>query len=132
MGAAASAQSNHKASHKAPSEKSDSVKKNEPTFGVELMNVITLIDILPPKFLLRISYESLDFIDITSKIPYVQFPYQTILCWGSTEYSFTFKVDVDRNFQSKNGEFGKISLKTSHGKAIETATMSTVRRYSCL
>jgi len=77
---------------------------------------------------LKVAYESLDFVDKHTKVPFIQFPYQTILCWGSNEFSFTFKVDADEeDYLSYSGEIGRISVKTSQGKLLETLIMATVR-----
>ncbi len=97
------------------------------TLGFWAENTLTL----PPQFYLRIAYESLDFIHIDSGVPLVQFPFQNILCWGSSPQNFQFKVfdlELVKSSKNKETEGVLITLKTNQGKMIEDATMSTVRR----
>eukprot|EP01039_Chlorochromonas_danica_P001109 gene1109-1209_t len=84
---------------------------------------------LPASFYLRISYESLDFVEKEKNVPLVQFPFQNILCWGSSPQNFQFKVfDLEAaNIDKRNGGV-LITLKTSQGKMIEEATMSSVKQ----
>jgi hypothetical protein len=44
------------------------------------------------EFILRISYESIDFRDATNEDPLLQFPYQSILCWGHNHRSVRYIV----------------------------------------
>eukprot|EP01032_Pedospumella_encystans_P028912 gene28912-32651_t len=58
--------------------------RSYPTFDVSLGfwpgNTVTL----PDRFKLRIAYESLDFIRSDDESPLIQFPFQNIICWGSS------------------------------------------------
>jgi hypothetical protein len=45
---------------------------------------------IPPLFKLQISYESLDFVTLNDSVPIIQFPYQNIICWGSSNQNFQF------------------------------------------
>lgn len=84
---------------------------------------------LPSSFYLRIAYESLDFVDMDKTTPLVQFPFQNILCWGSSPQNFQFKVfDLDSVDDDKPGGGVLITLKTSQGKMIEDVTMSNVKQ----
>lgn len=84
---------------------------------------------LPDPFLLRISYESLDFVRMSDQIPLVQFPFQNIICWGSSPQNFQFKVfDLEKSEIEKRDSGILISLRTNQGKKIEDATMSTVQK----
>lgn len=84
---------------------------------------------LPEKFKLKISYESLDFVRIDNGLPLVQFPFQNIICWGSSLQNFQFKVfDLEKSELEKRDTGILISLKTTHGKAIEDATMANVQK----
>lgn len=101
---------------------------NCPSFLVSLSfwpgNTISL----PPQFKLRISYESLDFVRPEDNSPLVQFPFQNIICWGSSPQNFQFKVfDLEKSEIEKRDTGILISLKTNQGKMIEDATMSNVQ-----
>jgi hypothetical protein len=85
---------------------------------------------LPDSFKLRISYESLDFVRIDDDTPIIQFPFQNIICWGSSQHYFQFKIF---DLSEKSGKDGKatgilISLKTLQGRVIEETTMSIVQK----
>lgn len=72
---------------------SDVLFKHEPSIyivslGKSNQNIIHLNDL----FKLRISYESLDFLHLDNEKPIVQFPFQNILCWGSSKTNFQFKI----------------------------------------
>lgn len=82
---------------------------------------------LPERFKLRVSYESLDFVR-EDESPLIQFPYQNIICWGSSRQNFQFKVfDFESPDDDKNNGI-LISLKTTQGRLIEDATMATVQK----
>ena len=84
---------------------------------------------LPDLFKLKVSYESLDFIRIEDETPLIQFPFQNIICWGSSRQNFQFKVFDFQNLDAEKKESGiLISLKTTQGRLIEDATMSTVQK----
>jgi hypothetical protein len=101
-----------------------------PTFDVSLGfwpgNHISL----PEKFKLKVSYESLDFVKFENEShPLLQFPFQNIICWGSSSSNFQFKIfDLEKSQEEKKDSGILISLKTSQGKVIEDATMSTVQK----
>jgi hypothetical protein len=86
---------------------------------------------IPSTFKLKISYESLDFIRIDDCAPIIQFPFQNIICWGSTVQNFQFKVfhlgkKSDDIEEKDNGYL--INLRTLEGKRIEDSTMETVQK----
>ena len=84
---------------------------------------------LPDTFRLRVSYESLDFIRSENDEPLVQFPFQNIICWGSSRQNFQFKVfDFENTDPEKKDNGILISLKSTQGRLIEDATMSTVQK----
>ena len=78
------------------------------------------LSVLPTNVLLKISRESLDILSSEQSIPLLQFPYQNILCWGSSSTVFQFTVVVSNNNNIK------VVMKTQYGKQIEDTTMSTV------
>lgn len=83
---------------------------------------------LPDTFKLRIGYESLDFLKADEPKPLIQFPFQNIICWGSSRQNFQFKVYDFESSDSPRKENGiLISLKTNQGRMIEDTTMSTVK-----
>lgn len=84
---------------------------------------------LPDKFLLRLSFESLDLVNSTNNIPIVQFPFQNILSWGSSNKVFQFTIfDVDNCVHGKAPETIHIYISTSEGKTIEKWIMENVRK----
>jgi hypothetical protein len=84
---------------------------------------------LPPLFKLQISYESLDFVTQNSSVPIIQFPFQNIICWGSSTQTFQFKVfNTERSGDSQRENGILISVRTSEGKKIEDATMEMVQK----
>ena len=84
---------------------------------------------LPARFTLRISLESLDFVEIETGRPLVQFPFQNILCWGSSSKVFQFSVfDVENCLNGKGSETIPIYLRTTEGRLIEKWIMENVRR----
>ena len=76
--------------------------------------------LLPSNIILKISRESLDILSSDTSIPLLQFPYQNILCWGSSSSIFQFTVVINNNNNLK------VIMKTQYGKQIEDTTMSTV------
>jgi hypothetical protein len=104
-------------------------ERNYPTFDVSLGFWPGKTVTLPDSFKLRVAYESLDFIRSDDETPLIQFPFQNIICWGSSRQNFQFKVfnfeDVDPE-RKDNGIL--ISLKSSQGRMIEDTTMSTVQK----
>jgi len=77
---------------------------------------------------LRISYESLDILDKETSKPYVQFPYQVILCWGCSSTVFQYKVFPSAlDPTTKERDAVCIVVQTSQGKQIESLIMSTVK-----
>jgi hypothetical protein len=105
------------------------VSDGYPTFDVSLGFWPDKTVTLPDHFRLRVSYESLDFIRQEDDTPLIQFPFQNIICWGSSRQNFQFKVFDFENTIDKNVDNGiLISLKTAQGRMIEDATMSTVQK----
>ena len=84
---------------------------------------------IPDQFKLRISFESLDFLRMQDDTPIIQFPFQNIICWGSSRQNFQFKIFDFANTDSGKQDTGiLISLKTTQGRKIEDATMGQVRK----
>lgn len=84
---------------------------------------------LPDRFTLRISLESLDFVETETGKPLVQFPFQNILCWGSSSKVFQFSVfDVENCLNGKGSETIPIYLRTTEGRLIEKWIMENVRK----
>lgn len=84
--------------------------------------------ILPESFKLKISYESLDFVRLENDLPIIQFPFQNIICWGSSQQNFQFKIfDLENAELEKRDQGILISLKTSQGKIIEDKIMQTIQ-----
>lgn len=81
---------------------------------------------LPETFRLKISYESFDFVSLHNETPIVQFPFQNVICWGSSVQNFQFKLF---NFDEANTRANSIliSLVTTQGRKIEDVTMSSVQ-----
>ena len=80
----------------------------------------SLLSLLPSNIILKISRESLDILSSDTSIPLLQFPYQNILCWGSSSSIFQFTVVINNNNNLK------VIMRTQYGKQIEDTTMSTV------
>jgi hypothetical protein len=100
-----------------------------PTFDVALGFWPGKTITLPDYFRLRVSYESLDFIKMEDDSPLIQFPFQNIICWGSSRQNFQFKVFDFENTDVEKKDMGiLISLKSTQGRLIEDATMSTVQK----
>jgi hypothetical protein len=78
------------------------------------------LSLLPSNIILKISRESLDILSSETSIPLLQFPYQNILCWGSSSSIFQFTVVINNNNNLK------VIMRTQYGKQIEDTTMSTV------
>eukprot|EP01038_Epipyxis_sp_PR26KG_P011750 gene11750-15722_t len=107
---------------------------------------------LPETFKLKVSYESLDFVRVEDESPIIQFPFQNIICWGSSQQNFQFKIfdfeklnSVTSPMTTRNSKDNTeteeesatdpkidngilISLKTNQGRLIEDTTMSTVQK----
>ena len=84
---------------------------------------------LPDQIYLKIAKESIDFLDKDSNNSIINFPYQSILCWGSSPVIFQFTVD-EQLFDSKGDlrtSARKIIVRTNEGRDIETIIMKTVR-----
>ena len=137
--AVASSSSPGKSLSSSPSQARDKVKSAnsnpreypQPTFLVSLgfwpANLPKLS--IPPSFKLQISYESLDFVTQNDSVPIIQFPFQNIICWGSSNQNFQFKVfntEKSGDGQKENGIL--ISVRTIEGKKIEDATMEMVQK----
>lgn len=119
-----------------PLAKSQNVRSNtgendSPTFLVSLgFWPATLPKLsLPSQFKLKISFESLDFVRIDDGTPIIQFPFQNIICWGSSINNFQFKVfNIEKNADGQKENGSLISLRTYEGKEIEDATMDMVQK----
>lgn len=98
-------------------------------FGVSLLSSqgFLLTNELHSSFILRISYESLDFLQQSNGRPLVQFPFQNILSWGSSSTLFKFNL-LDFDSQGTRKTDVVIILSTTEGRDIEDKTMSTVRK----
>jgi hypothetical protein len=84
---------------------------------------------LPHNFKLKIAYESLDFVNPENGTPIIQFPFQNIICWGSSPNNFQFKVfNLDKTGDTSKDRDALISVRTSEGRAIEDATMAMVQK----
>jgi len=84
---------------------------------------------LPDRFILRISFESLDFVHPDTGVPLVQFPFQNILCWGSSNKVFQFSIfDVENCLSGRSPDTIPIYLRTTEGNNIETWIMENVRK----
>ena len=59
------------------------------------------LNLLPPQFYLKLSNESLDFIDVDTKLAILNFPYQHILCWGSSSETFKFTVEGQEEIEEE-------------------------------
>jgi len=90
------------------SDHNNSPHKNHeyPTFIVTLSGWAERPINLPDEFKLRVSYESLDFIRSDDEQPIIQFPFQNIICWGSSRQNFQFKVFDFQNHDSQKKENG--------------------------
>ena len=132
MGAAGSVLSVIKSSPTKPSATNNNERVsilNRPTYTVSISKDSVMKLHLPEIFILRISYESLDFVDKETNLPLYIFPYQSILCWGSDGRKFQFKVTASFRFSdtdSPNDKDGYVILLTNSGRAIEDLTMKTV------
>lgn len=124
----------NKSNSKAKSTPNNNNKTNDtkiecPSYVVSLGFWPTKSIELPNQFKLRVSYESLDFLRTENDGPLIQFPFQNIICWGSSRQNFQFKVfDFSNTDQDKKDSGILISLKTTQGRMIEDSTMSMVRR----
>lgn len=79
-------------------------------------------------FVLSLGSESLDFISMSTKVPFFQVPYHNIACWGSTSSTFEFQMftcEIDE--LPTNSNRIPVTVQTNEGKKIEDAIMSTVR-----
>lgn len=121
MGAGGSVQSSNE----------DIARRTFPTFEVGLLSVenYKFNHPIPARFLLRLCRESLDFVDNKTLAPILQFPFQQIICWGSTVSTFRFHVYNYENVSDGPNDAKDICfiLKTTEGKNIEDMTMKTVK-----
>ena len=83
--------------------------------------------VLPQQFNIRLAYESLDILDSTTLQPIVQFPYQSIICWGSSAKIFQFNAFPTSLNNNKSEEPIKIIVNTNSGKEIDSTTMVKIR-----
>ena len=86
---------------------------------------------LSSHFFLRLGKESVDFVDKDTKLPLLNFPYQSILCWGSTLDTFRFTVEtrVEGELRGDGRMYkqDKITVQTGLGRVIERDIMKMVR-----
>lgn len=122
MGASASA---------IPPDQQEALRKNTPTFLVSILQWTTQVISLPRVFKLKISIESLDFVNKDDDTPIIQFPFQTVICWGSSSQQFQFKIfNFEESSLADSSSADNsllISLKTSEGKYIEDTILNTVQ-----
>jgi len=91
-------------------------------------SVLNLSTLPSLEVLLRISYESLDILEQNTGKPYIQFPFQVILCWGSSSTIFQFKVFPSALDPSTiEREAVCLFVQTSQGKQIESLIMNAVK-----
>lgn len=131
MGVAGSILDDEKSPTPSPSKSPAKPKTGEaaPEFQVSLSNWANKEVELPATFLLRLSEESLDFVNMETKSPIIQFPYQNIICWGQSSRSFQFKIfDLTKAEPARRDSGALIELKTLQGEKIAEATMATVRK----
>ena len=84
--------------------------------------------VLPFEFILRLSYESLDILEIATSLPIIQYPYQSIICWGSSPKIFQFNAFPNAsNLNCDKKEPIKIVVNTTQGKIIDSSTMKQIR-----
>jgi len=82
---------------------------------------------IPEEFFIRLSYESLDLLNSGTLVPIVQFPYQSIICWGSGNKIFQFNAFPTTLNSNKSKETIKIVVNTPQGKDIDVMTMAKIR-----
>lgn len=82
---------------------------------------------IPDEFFIRLSYESLDLLHTNTLLPIIQFPYQSIICWGSSAKIFQFNAFPTTLNSNKLKETIKIIVNTTVGKDIDVMTMSKIR-----
>ena len=77
-------------------------------------------------YILRVGYEALILCSPDeAKVPLAYFKYQDIICWGSTNRLFQFKV-FGTVFDKKKDDHVVILFKTNDGKALEKITLESV------
>lgn len=109
---------------------SDSTKNVSSTFKVHLNECSISPDlglVIPEEFFIKLSYESLDLLNTTALAPIVQFPYQSIICWGSSPRIFQFNAFPTTLNSNKLKETIKIIVDTPQGKEIDGMTMAKIK-----
>lgn len=74
---------------------------------------------------LRIAYESLVLLD-QRKVPQLHFPYQAIICWGSTKSIFQFRL-FGSYFQRPAEQYIVVTLRTRLGAEVQQKVLRHVR-----
>lgn len=82
--------------------------------------------VIPNEFLIKLAHESLDFISMDSKQPIIQFPYQSIICWGSSTATFQFDAFPGASAAVAENSI-KICVKTAEGRLIDSTCMTKIR-----
>lgn len=75
---------------------------------------------------LRLAYESLDLLNLEQKL-IIQFPYQSIISWGSSSTIFQISVFPPQVSYARDRETIKISFLTHEGKLIDARIMRMIR-----
>lgn len=99
---------------------------DQPTYRVKLKENLSDLT-LPDEFVLRLAYESLDILDLKTHLPLLQFPYQSIICWGSSVELFQFNAFPPIVGVEKEKETIKISVLTNCGKGIDAMIMKQIK-----
>jgi hypothetical protein len=82
---------------------------------------------IPEEFFIKLSYESLDLLNTATLAPIIQFPYQSIICWGSSPTIFQFNAFPTTLNSNKLKETIRIVVNTPQGKEIDGMTMAKIR-----
>lgn len=99
-----------------------------PTFRVRITENESAVQ-LPMDIILRIAYESLDVLNVDTMIPVLQFPFQSIICWGSNPSFFQFTAfPTVAGAVDKRKDSIRITMKTVQGRLIDTTLMSRIRK----
>lgn len=100
-----------------------------PTFSVTLNDSSVEIEniSIPKKFIIKLAYESLDFLHPETTQPIIQFPYQSIICWGSSEKIFQFNAFPSSLNNVKQKDTIKVIVNTKQAKLIDTSILRQIR-----
>eukprot|EP00968_Pinguiococcus_pyrenoidosus_P012296 scaffold1070_cov245-Pinguiococcus_pyrenoidosus.AAC.50 len=79
------------------------------------------------ELVLRIAYEALVFLDATAaKAPLQHFPYQAVVCWGSTSRIFQFKI-FGSYFRRDRSDTLAVTVYTKEGVEIQNRLLQHVK-----